>query len=72
MPSSESAFYRSSNGDQWFLVKGTGLEPLHVRHQPNKASGGQSSTMEITEFLSEGPGPQHDALVRLLGSNEEK
>jgi hypothetical protein len=37
-----------------------------IRHQPNRASGGQSSLMEISDFLSEGHGPQHEALLRLL------
>jgi hypothetical protein len=36
-----------------------------VRHQPNRASGGRSSIVEVSEFLSEGHGPQHEALLRL-------
>jgi hypothetical protein len=63
----EQAFYRSSNGDQWYLVQEPGTERMYVRHQPNRASGGQSSLMEVPEFLSEGHGPQHEALLRLLG-----
>ena len=64
MPITELAFYRSSNGDQWYLVEGT--PQMLVRHQPNRASGGQSSTMTVHEFLSEGHGPQHEALRRML------
>jgi hypothetical protein len=61
-----SGFYRSSNGDQWDLIQEPGSEALLVRHRPNKASGGVSSTMGIDEFLSEGHGPQHEALLRVL------
>jgi hypothetical protein len=35
---------------------------------PNRASGGQSSLVEVADFLSEGHGPQHEALLRLLGN----
>ena len=61
-----SGFYRSSNGDQWDLVRDPGSEALLVRHRPNNASGGVSSTMSVDEFLSEGHGPQHEALLRVL------
>jgi hypothetical protein len=71
MLGSESGFYRSSNGDQWDLVQEPGSEALLVRHRPNKASGGVSSTMSIDEFLSEGHGPQHEALLRVLESKRE-
>lgn len=67
---SESGFYRSSNGDQWYLVREPGSEALLVRHRPNKASGGESSTVGIDEFLSEGHGPQHEALSRVLEIKE--
>jgi hypothetical protein len=68
----ESGFYRSSNGDRWDLVREPGSETLLVRHQPNKASGGASSTTGIDEFLSEGHGPQHEALLRMLASKREQ
>jgi hypothetical protein len=64
----ENAFYRSSNGDQWYLVEEPGTERMFVRHQPNRASGGQASVMEVAEFLSEGHGPQHEALLGFLGN----
>jgi hypothetical protein len=66
MSITELAFYRSSNGDQWFLVEGPGAAQMFIRHQPNRASGGQAATMTVKEFLSEGHGPQHEALRRLL------
>jgi hypothetical protein len=56
--------YRSPNGDQWYLV--VDEERSFIRHQPNRASGGQSSQTDIEDFLSEGHGPQHEALLRLL------
>jgi hypothetical protein len=68
MPTTERAIYRSSNGDQWYLVEEPGSERIFVRHQPNRASGGQSSLVEVADFLSEGHGPQHEALLRLLGN----
>jgi hypothetical protein len=42
---------------------------MYVRHQSNRASGGQSLRIEVEDFLSEGHGPQHEALLRLLGKN---
>ena len=71
MAEAETAFYRSSNGDQWYLIRAPGSERMSVRHQPNRASGGQSSTMEISEFLSEGHGPQHEALLHLLNTTTD-
>jgi hypothetical protein len=62
----ETVIYKSSNGDQWYLFLENDPERMLVRHQPNRASGGQSSVMELNDFLSEGRGPQHVALLRLL------
>ena len=70
MPTTEKTIYRSPNGDQWYLVEEPGSEQLFVRHQPNRASGGQSSLIEVADFLAEGHGPQHEALLRLLGNVE--
>ena len=66
----EEAFYRSPNGDQWYFVQEPGAGRMYVRHQPNRASGGQSSPVDVEDFLSEGHGPQHEALLRLLGKAE--
>ena len=70
MPTKEKAIYRSSNGDQWYLVEEQGSERMFVRQQPNRASGGQSSLIELADFLLEGHSPQHEALLRLLGNAE--
>jgi len=66
MPGAETIFYRSSNGDQWSLRQEPGADRLSIRHQPNRASGGQPAILEVSDFLSEGHGPQHKALLRLL------
>jgi len=71
MPSNEEAIYQSSNGDQWYLIQEPETERLQVRHQPNRASGGRSSVWELRDFLQEGHGPQHEALLRLLESRGE-
>ena len=60
--------YRSPNGDTWFL----GREPENGRafviHQPNAPSGGRFSHIELGEFLRGGAGPEHQALLRLIGT----
>ena len=70
LPITEREFYRSSNGDRWCLFQEKGSTRGYVRHQPNRASGGQSSLMDIRDFLAEGHGPQHEALRSLLGKVE--
>jgi hypothetical protein len=62
----EQEVYRSSIGDRWFLVSEPGSDRRFVRHEPNLASGGQSSLIDLGAFLAEGHGPQHEALLRLL------
>src|SRR5437899_1151265 len=47
MPVTEREIYRSSNGDQWYLVQERGSDRGYVRHQPNRASGGQSSLTDV-------------------------
>ncbi|WP_395675520.1 hypothetical protein [Inquilinus sp.] len=60
--------YRSPSGDAWFL----GREPTNghafIIHQPNAPSGGRQSHIELGEFLRSGDGPEHQALLRLIGS----
>lgn len=65
--SDEVLIHASSNGDRWFLVRDA-ADPkrLRVRHQPNCASGGQASLVDVEQFLAEGHGPQHEALKRHL------
>ncbi len=48
--------YRSSNGDRWHLVRETDSGRVLIKHQPN------------TAFLTGGHGPEHQALLRLIGT----
>lgn len=64
--------YRSSNGDRWFLACDASTKHAYVLHEPNTASGGRASRIEIGHFL--GPkcgGPEHQALLRLIGTLAE-
>ena len=61
--------YRSPNGDAWFL----GREPQNghafIIHQPNAPSGGRLTPIELGAFLNaETKGPEHQALLRLIGT----
>src|SRR5260370_6897967 len=62
--------YRSGpNGDQWSLVRETESGRVFIEHKPNISSGGQTSHMEIGDFLVHGGhGPEHQALLRLIGA----
>ncbi len=66
--------YRSGpNGDQWSLVRETKSGRVFIEHKPNISSGGQTSHMEIGDFLAHGGGgPEHQALLRLIGTLVEK
>jgi hypothetical protein len=61
--------YRSPNGDSWFLARDPANRKAFVIHEPNRASGGEPSRVEIGAFLrSDAEGPEHQALLRLIGS----
>ena len=61
--------YASANGDRWLLARDSGSGRVFVRHEPNAASGGQKAEFEIRDFLARGgQGPEHQALLRLIGS----
>ena len=61
--------YRSSNGDRWLLARAPDSGRVFVQHQANLASGGRASEIELGPFLSRGtPGPEHQALLRLIGT----
>jgi hypothetical protein len=68
MTSGTRELYRSSNGDEWHLVRETDSGRVLIKHQPNAASGGRISYVEIAEFLTDGHGPEHQALLRLIGT----
>ncbi len=61
--------YSSANGDRWLLVRDRGSGRVFVRHEPNISSGGRSSEIEIGAFLARGGhGPEHQELLRLIGT----
>jgi hypothetical protein len=61
--------YRSPNGDSWYLGREPTTGHAFVIHQPNGPSGGRLSPVELAAFLSDGArGPEHQALLRLIGT----
>jgi hypothetical protein len=61
--------YRSPNGDCWSLGRNPEDGRAFVIHQPNGPSGGRTSHIELGAFLSRGEsGPEHQALLRLIGT----
>jgi hypothetical protein len=68
MSFSTRLLYRSPNGDCWHLVRESDSGSVFIKHQPNAASGGRTSRIEIAEFLQDGRGPEHQALLRLIGT----
>jgi hypothetical protein len=65
----ERELYHSANGDRWLLVRDGDSDEVFVTHRPNASSGGRESNIELGAFLSQGGhGPQHQALLQLIGS----
>ena len=61
--------YRSPNGDCWYLGREPSNGHAFVIHQPNGPSGGRLSHIELGDFLrADAQGPEHQALLRLIGS----
>jgi hypothetical protein len=61
--------YRSPNGDGWFLGREPESGYAFVIHQPNGPSGGRLSHIELIDFLrGSSHGPEHQALLRLIGT----
>jgi hypothetical protein len=61
--------YHSANGDRWCLVYDSTAGQVFVRHEPNLASGGKVTDIEIGAFLSRsGQGPEKQELLRLIGT----
>jgi len=60
--------YRSPNGDSWFLGREPGDGRAVIIHQPNGPPGGRLSHIELGEFLRQGNGPEHQALLRLIAT----
>ena len=68
MPVESRELYSSSNGDRWLLVHEPRSGRVFVNHEPNVASGDDSSLIEVGEFLMQNHGPQHNELLRLIGT----
>lgn len=69
MPTQERQLYASENGDCWSLARDSGTGRVFVRHRPNLSSGGQSSDVDLGNFLVQGGlGPEKQELLRLVGS----
>jgi hypothetical protein len=61
--------YRSANGDRWCLTRDLSSGRVFVEHEPNLPSGGRTARIEIGAFLSRGgQGPEHQELLRLIGT----
>jgi hypothetical protein len=61
--------YSSANGDRWLLAHDRGSGRVFVRHEPNMSSGGRTSEIEISTFFARGGhGPEHQELLRLIGT----
>ena len=59
--------YRSPNGDRWLLCKDASGR-VFVLHQANIPSGGQTSRLDLADFLTRGYGPEQQALIRMIGT----
>jgi hypothetical protein len=60
--------YHSENGDRWLLGRDDAGR-VFVLHKANVSSGGTATTIELGDFLGRGKaGPEHQALIRLIGS----
>ena len=60
--------YRSPNGDSWFLGGQPQNGHAFIIHQPNAPSDGRLSPIELGEFLRSEKRPEHQALLRLIGT----
>jgi hypothetical protein len=59
--------YTSSSGDTWSLCRNR-VGDVVVSHQPNSASGGAPSEIDLDTFLAKGnQRPEHQALRKLIG-----
>jgi hypothetical protein len=68
MPHHQREIYHSENGDRWLLCRDDDGR-VFVLHQANVFSGGMATKIELGDFLGRGKaGPEHQGLVRLIGS----
>jgi hypothetical protein len=63
---SQRNVYVAANGDSWWLCRGHNR--VFVLHERSLSSGGKASRLELSEFFSSGTlGPEHQALIQLIG-----
>lgn len=66
MTTQRRRLYTSSNGDKWYLCRERSGGVV-VSHEPNAASGGQTSQIALSDFLAkQNQGPEHQALRQLI------
>jgi hypothetical protein len=67
MTTQRRLLYTSSSGDAWYLCRERSGN-IVVSHEPNLASGGKSSQIDLGTFLAKGNhGPEHQSLLQLIG-----
>ena len=72
MPHQQREIYHSENGDRWLLCRDDDGR-VFVLHKANMSSGGTRTKIELGDFLARGKaGPEHQALVSLIGSLLDK
>jgi hypothetical protein len=54
---------QGANGDEWYLAADS--ERMLVRHKSSRR-GGRSSVIALNDFVSDGHGPEREALLGLL------
>jgi hypothetical protein len=59
--------YSSPTGERWLLIRHASGE-VFVRPEATSAAGGSVDHIEIAAFVSSGRGPEHQELLRLIGS----
>lgn len=63
------AFYTSSNGDRWLLLRQRADGRCFVRHEANLASGGYVTEIGLSAFLvADRGGLEHQALWLLIAT----
>ncbi|AWN44843.1 hypothetical protein DK389_28630 [Methylobacterium durans] len=68
MTADRRELYASRNGDQWFLARSATTGSPVVLQVPNQPSGGRPTEIELGSFLVGGGGPEHQELLRLIGT----
>jgi hypothetical protein len=72
MSDNQREIYHSENGDRWLLSRDDDGRAF-VLHKANPSSGGKVSSIELGDFLgADKAGPEHQALIRLIGSLVER